>query len=322
MWFESHGSLHIEPGKGRKCLILVGRERPVYALDCATVLEAGGIGENDLWTKMSISGMFLFVSSNVRSLLDRMPREMLGKGLQEFMRNESRGDLGKALEIARTGRQATFKHEVRHKRGHVLHAQTTLFPGDATSGTKPSFLVAQTRLLKSSRASSIPTGAGTPMSAPSQNSPSSTSVSSQAVDAVVTEAGYYGLPLGNQDEALLSETNIFEELKSVRSSSWQFELRQLERNNRSLAEELQGLLSRRKKRKRKKGTGPLEKACANCGTRNTPEWRRGPSGNRDLCNSCGLRWAKQVRPPIRPRQFSPLTSLDWPDFASQSVGSR
>src|SRR6201996_531499 len=31
-WFESHGSLCVEQGKGRKCIILVGRERPVYAL--------------------------------------------------------------------------------------------------------------------------------------------------------------------------------------------------------------------------------------------------------------------------------------------------
>jgi hypothetical protein len=38
----------------------------------------------------------------------------------------------------------------------------------------------------------------------------------------------------------------------------------------------------------------LQKDCANCHTNNTPEWRRGPSGQRDLCNSCGLRWAKQV----------------------------
>jgi PAS domain S-box-containing protein len=318
MWFESHGSLHVEPGKGRKCLILVGRERPVYALDRSNVLEAGGIGDNDLWSKMSISGMFLFVSSSVRGLLDRLPEEMVGKGLQEFMRNESRGELGKALEIARTGRQATFKHEVRHKRGHVLQAQTTLFPGDATAGTKPSFLIAQTRLPKSSRATYLsqrnaisvstssadigtneiatPTsaGSGTPISLPSHKKLSTTPLP-PGTDAVATEAGYHGLSLGTQDEALLSETNIFEELKSVRSTSWQFELRQLERNNRLLAEELQGLLGRRKKRKRKKGTGPLEKACANCGTRNTPEWRRGPSGTRDLCNSCGLRWAKQVR---------------------------
>jgi PAS domain S-box-containing protein len=38
----------------------------------------------------------------------------------------------------------------------------------------------------------------------------------------------------------------------------------------------------------------MVKACAKCGTRKTPEWRRGPNGNRDLCNRCGLRWAKQV----------------------------
>ncbi|EED14134.1 GATA transcription factor LreA [Talaromyces stipitatus ATCC 10500] len=308
VWFESYGSLHIEPGKGRKCLILVGRERPVYALDRSSVLEAGGIGENDLWTKISISGMFLFVSSNARALLDRTPAEMVGKGIQEFMRSDSRGELGKALEVARTGRQATFKHEIRHKRGNVLQAQTALFPGDATPGTKPSFLIARIYLLKNSRSTYLQqrnspivlsttttklnnraTSAGTIIN----TTTALASQSNQKPATVATEAGSHGLPLGTQDEAMLSGNNIFEELKTVRSSSWQFELRQLEKNNRLLAEELQGLLSRRKKRKRKKGTGPLEKECISCHTRNTPEWRRGPSGHRDLCNSCGLRWAKQ-----------------------------
>uniref|UniRef100_A0A093V596 White collar 1 protein n=1 Tax=Talaromyces marneffei PM1 TaxID=1077442 RepID=A0A093V596_TALMA len=339
VWFESYGSLHIEPGKGRKCLILVGRERPVYALDRSNVLKAGGIGENDLWTKISISGMFLFVSSNARVLLDRTPGEMVGKGIQDFMRSDSRGELGKALEVARTGRQATFKHEIRHKRGHVLQAQTILFPGDANPGTKPSFLIARIYLLKNSRStylqqrnnpivisttttdmsspgaitsSASTTSAGTMLTMATTTPPSQGNTSSvragpeQKLAAVTTEAGSHGLPLGTHDEAMLSTNNIFEELKTVRSSSWQFELRQLERNNRLLAEELQGLLSRRKKRKRKKGTGPLEKACANCGTRNTPEWRRGPSGHRDLCNSCGLRWAKQ-NGRISPRKQSDQT---------------
>jgi PAS domain S-box-containing protein len=323
MWFECLGSLHIDPGKGRKCLILVGRERPVYALGKTAILETGGIGENDLWSKMSISGMFLFVSSNVRALLDRQPGELFGKNIHEFMRDESRGELGKALDVTRTGRQATFKHELRHKRGHVLQAQTRLYPGDSKPGSKPSFLVAQTRLLKSSRSNFLPSstptvlssegdlsaGFATPATSGSGGSSStmeqqrdvSSTLSSQSLESS-TETG---LPLGNQENTLLSEDNIFEELEGTRSSNWQFELRQLERSNRLLAEELQGLLSRRKKRKRKKG--PFEKACVTCNSRNTPEWRRGPSGNRDLCNSCGLRWAKQTG------RISPRKNSDYSD---------
>ncbi|EGC38925.1 hypothetical protein DICPUDRAFT_96721 [Dictyostelium purpureum] len=35
--------------------------------------------------------------------------------------------------------------------------------------------------------------------------------------------------------------------------------------------------------------------CHNCGTKNTPEWRRGPSGPATLCNACGLAYAKKQR---------------------------
>lgn len=105
-----------------------------------------------------------------------------------------------------------------------------------------------------------------------------------------------GLPSGNRS---ISPSDVpatfFTELNPTRGSSWQIELRELEKQNRALADELQRLLSRRKKRKRKQSAISTEKACAMCNTKNTPEWRRGPSGNRDLCNSCGLRWAKQVR---------------------------
>lgn len=68
----------------------------------------------------------------------------------------------------------------------------------------------------------------------------------------------------------------------------------MEKSNRLLAEELASLLASKKKRKRRRGTGLLQRDCANCHATSTPEWRRGPSGQRDLCNSCGLRWAKQV----------------------------
>ncbi|KAI9680825.1 MAG: blue light receptor [Caeruleum heppii] len=318
-WFESHGSLHTEQGKGRKCIILVGRERPVYALARSDIVAAGGIGESELWTKMSTSGMFLYVSSNVRTLLDRQPEELIGTSIQALMRSDSKREFGRILETARTGKRAYFKHELQNKRGQVLQAHTTIYPGDAAEGMKPTFLVAQTRLLKLSRSIPLlngsgkvssmsnrpdPSGGATPPAntsnptiSPQQGSrpmdtPQSTT-STATVDGVVTQPGGSGLPIGTQDAALASDENLFDELKTTRSTSWQFELRQMEKRNRLLAEELQSLLSSKKKRKRRRGTGQQHKDCVNCHTRVTPEWRRGPSGSRDLCNSCGLRWAKQ-----------------------------
>lgn len=35
--------------------------------------------------------------------------------------------------------------------------------------------------------------------------------------------------------------------------------------------------------------------CTDCGTTESPEWRKGPSGPKTLCNACGLRWAKKNR---------------------------
>lgn len=33
--------------------------------------------------------------------------------------------------------------------------------------------------------------------------------------------------------------------------------------------------------------GQAEKACTSCGTTNSPEWRKGPSSSKELCNACG-----------------------------------
>ncbi|KAI8975667.1 hypothetical protein BDF20DRAFT_879978 [Mycotypha africana] len=32
--------------------------------------------------------------------------------------------------------------------------------------------------------------------------------------------------------------------------------------------------------------------CTDCGTTESPEWRKGPKGPKTLCNACGLRWSK------------------------------
>ncbi|KAM0324547.1 hypothetical protein ACHAQA_007932 [Verticillium albo-atrum] len=297
-WFESHGSLFVEQGKGRKSIILVGRKRPVFALSRRNLDAHGGIGDSELWTKLSTSGMFLFVSSNVRSLLDLQPTDLIGTSIQDLMRKESRAEFGRTIEKARRGKIVTCKHEVQNRRGQVLQAHTILYPGDAGEGQKPTFLLAQTKLIKASSRTIAPTA--TPPGSVKSSSKKDKSRLALTADADDQTSGITSAPaggalaLGTQDAALAADDNIFDELRTTKCSSWQFELRQMEKVNRILAEELGGLLSNKKKRKRRKGVGNLVRDCANCHTRNTPEWRRGPSGQRDLCNSCGLRWAKQT----------------------------
>ncbi|PGH11619.1 hypothetical protein AJ79_04759 [Helicocarpus griseus UAMH5409] len=47
---------------------------------------------------------------------------------------------------------------------------------------------------------------------------------------------------------------------------------------------------------RRRSSKPVETHfCTDCGTFSSPEWRKGPSGKKTLCNACGLRWAKQEK---------------------------
>lgn len=316
IWFESYGSLGLEPQQEQKHILMAGRERPVFALTQSDIDNAGGIGENEMWTKLSTTGMFLFVSSNIRTLLDRQPDELIGTSIQALMRPDSKLSFGRALKRARAGNIITHKHDIHNKRGLVLQAQTTLYPGDTGRGQKPTFLVAQTRLLKASSrnaGSSLSTAqeggklASTwkidPQSQGSSpnihfSSPSQTK-SDQDTPSPIMATGLSqtgGLKSSQESRyaALMSDACLFSELKTTRGTSWQFEVQQMERNNRILAEELAGLISNKKKRKRRKGGGNINRQCSNCHTMSTPEWRRGPTGQRDLCNSCGLRFAKQV----------------------------
>ncbi|KAJ3367268.1 blue light receptor [Allomyces arbusculus] len=50
-----------------------------------------------------------------------------------------------------------------------------------------------------------------------------------------------------------------------------------------------------KKRKRRAAKPETDRVCIDCGTTTSPEWRKGPTGAKTLCNACGLRYAKKVK---------------------------
>lgn len=52
---------------------------------------------------------------------------------------------------------------------------------------------------------------------------------------------------------------------------------------------------RSKKKSKKSKVDEDTHVCTDCGTVESPEWRKGPQGPKTLCNACGLRYAKQSR---------------------------
>ncbi|KAL4757373.1 GATA transcription factor LreA [Aspergillus foveolatus] len=318
-WFENHGGWHITQ-RGRQFMVLVGRLIPMYSPIQLSNVESSGLAENDIWAKLSLSGIILFMSSKSRAVLGRRSDDLIGKRLQDFLVSDnfhSEPAVQQALETSRHNQQATFTHKIRHRKGHIISAQITLYPGDIVyGGSKPAFLIAHLRFPKelqlqasttedqsnsqSQSQTSSDTGPGDyKPPQPQQQTAESHQKPHPNFPQPPTSSATLAVPSSASPNSTEPPTelgmHLFEELNPTRGSNWHFELRELEKQNRHLTDEAQRLLARRRKRKRKQSAAVMEKSCAMCGTRTTPEWRRGPSGNRDLCNSCGLRWAKQVR---------------------------
>jgi hypothetical protein len=55
------------------------------------------------------------------------------------------------------------------------------------------------------------------------------------------------------------------------------------------------MMTSRLNKRVKKRKDEADQSCLSCSATETPEWRKGPTGPRTLCNACGLLFAKQSR---------------------------
>ncbi|KAM0787144.1 hypothetical protein ACM66B_006395 [Microbotryomycetes sp. NB124-2] len=369
VWLEASGKLHIEPGKGRKCVIFVGRPREVFKMSWNDVRQSGGIGDTEFWMNMSAKGTVLAATGAIETVLGHSSEAVIGESFLSLVLPEFRVPVSQALEQCVNGTASAVRYKIKSKIG-FSDVVTRFYPRRIDEaddlgqpvGAGPFHvqLLAQTnefiseqRKVNSGFATQAPVYPYLTARSPSADS---TSTGGDSGKSGTWQSTFKTLP----HPSALSD-NVFDELESRRPTSWQFELHQLQNVNRKLREEKDHLLSISRKRghgsidnmsivsgsRKKRGSsdgGSTRstksnggRGCANCGKMDSPEWRAGPTGQKTLCNACGLRWAKTQRqaseatvsvtqqsppsfssPGISPNDFSQFQPMDMTDMSIDS----
>ncbi|KAG2209234.1 putative white-collar-1a protein [Mucor mucedo] len=261
MWMECQGKIHVDQSKGRKCLILAGRERPMYELVRKEIVQATDITNGpEFWTKATLTGLFLHVTPSSEEVVGFSADALDGATLYQYVGDNNVRDITRALELVKEGRIVNLHHTMQNNKGDYIPVFSTFYPGDVSFGVgRPSFALIQIRAKENGSTNNQPV-LESMMDTPSDN-----------------------------------DENVFSELETVRGTSWQYELHQLQLANRKLKEQLENITNpKRRKQKKKKAieVSDIPKMCAQCQSKDSPEWRKGPNGPKELCNACGLRYAK------------------------------
>ncbi|CEQ39158.1 SPOSA6832_00655 [Sporobolomyces salmonicolor] len=120
MWFEASGRLHIEQGKGRKCVILTGRPREVYKMSWHDLERAGGMGVQEFWAKICVDGIFLAATATADKVLGVDPSKgVVGKSMSDLSPNRDAAAVMQALLKTAKGSPSHVRHQLNGKSGPV-----------------------------------------------------------------------------------------------------------------------------------------------------------------------------------------------------------
>ncbi|QRV76590.1 White collar 1 protein [Ceratobasidium sp. AG-Ba] len=273
VWIESQGRLHVEPGKGRKAIILSGRKKEVPRLQWSSIARAGGLGDKEFWVQMSVDGLVLVASAGVHEIMGYTPDEFLGTNLivdhiLEEWKPSILSHLASAIcptraiaiasEAARrpdAGLDATMPEIARcvliSKHGQKISADVCFYPplaslDDGPPGSVPAIKPAPASLVCQVKVVS-PDTMGRPRSQTTGSIDSSPSGPSSALfggrmTGEPLSSGITGQLQGRIVHDLSS--NVFEELETTRSTSWQYELQQLKISNKRMKDEVDSIVER------------------------------------------------------------------------------
>ncbi|KAG2189422.1 hypothetical protein INT44_004564 [Umbelopsis vinacea] len=255
MWIECHGRLDLEQGKGRKCVILSGRERPVYELGrqristAITSSEHQNFGDNEFWGKLSVDGLFLYVTSSSERAVGVKSEDFNGLSIFQVTRHEEAADIADALQQVRTGETVNIRHHIRINENEETFVDTCFYPGNtAQERDSPAFILIRVvnseaepadSLTVANKIEPLETDIGCGFDSDYEEADNEEGhESDHSGDSGSTSEESIGIP-----DATITE-NLFNELETSRNTSWQFEMHQMRLINKRLREKIHRLSKR------------------------------------------------------------------------------
>ncbi|KNZ53058.1 uncharacterized protein VP01_335g17 [Puccinia sorghi] len=267
-WMEFQGQLHVEVGKGRKYLVVVGRPRSIGPLSWQAIRSAGGLGQNDFWMKLSLDGLCLFATSPVRDILSYESAEMVGQSLTQMCAPEQRGLLINTIRTAYEGNDVvTLAHSLTDRNGVIVSVVSDFYPPHYSCGPRacglplpasklinpPRIIFCQTNSLSSAmqRPKWRPQAQGLPSSGTRRASKGTivdtlinpeTTNPLPAINQIPEESSANPSPVISQasvpPDNHHSDDDLFSPLGTNKTTPWNYEFSQLKRQNVKLRSEL------------------------------------------------------------------------------------
>lgn len=237
-WIECRGRLHVEPGKGRKAIILSGRVRSMPSLQWGAIARAGGLRpsvyssagtssssvgmsgsvaqEQEFWALLSSAGSVLLASAAVRDVLGWGAGEVIGRAFGDFIGDPAARVMAEetlAYTFADAGSESRrLSFQMKRKDGAFVLVDAVFFhPSGTDTGSQ----------------NALGTHGG-------QRRP-------LVCQIKVHDEAAAAAPVPSLSHAPTDE--VFEELDISRGSSWQYELQQLKYANQRLLDEISDLES-------------------------------------------------------------------------------
>lgn len=247
------------------------------------------LGElKDFLHVVSPSGKFLFCSPGCLEMVGYSPEELVGRNVSEFIHVDDRDTYIRDFNIAITQKKFLHFYRFRKKDDKFIVLETNGHPYFPEGSTIARCFFLMARPYPSKAASMMDSFLELRM----ENEILTRKLHELKRD--VPDQNTQGDKIFNQPNILpLRQIVSHQPINTGSDSSLVNSLL----SNVSFSAPLSSNNDPEIKTRKSKKTKPEDDVhvCTDCGTVDSPEWRRGPQGPKTLCNACGLRFAKRTR---------------------------